>query len=95
MNGSPIDRCCRRCCKDKVDADVFFHNHQLIAKDADEPGNILWENLGESVTSIFLRRFSSFILTLILWVGTGAVVAVATTYKNSFASEYPKIDCST
>mmetsp|Transcript_31067 Transcript_31067/g.28262 ORF Transcript_31067/g.28262 Transcript_31067/m.28262 type:complete len:91 (+) Transcript_31067:1583-1855(+) len=78
------------CCVKKP---VLFEKKVLRATPADDPGNILWDNLGESFCSLFIKRGLSIVITVGLWCVTGAVVGISTLYKNDFEKTYPQIDC--
>jgi len=71
-----------------------FYGHTLRVKSADDPGSILWENLGEPGPKVFLRRTFSNFLTIMLWVLTGLILCVSTYYKNQFKNKFPSIDCT-
>lgn len=88
---TPIQRAFA-CCLGRKGLD--FYGKTLRMKSADDPGSILWENLGEPKSKIYLRRASSNFLTVMLWVLSGVILCVSTYYKNEFKSKYPSIDCS-
>lgn len=93
-NPSAWDRMFKKLCGCCVSKKNRFHGKELIAEYPDDPGNILWENLGETKVSLFFRRFFSWIITIALWIGTGVLIGAASTLKNSYLEKFPKIDCS-
>jgi len=94
FSSSSFDRFARILCSCCYTKDLSFHGKLIYAKSAEDPGSILWENLGEPGPIIFLRRMGSFILTVAMWAISGAILLVSTYYKNYFKSEYPTIDCT-
>jgi len=80
------------CCKRRNTGG--FEENKLYSIIAEDPGSILWQNLGEPASSIFFRRALSAGLTLAFWIFTAAILIVATYYQNVFSSSFPSVDCS-
>jgi len=90
---SPIHRIARVLCSCCYEKDVSFYGKILRARTPADPGSILWENLGEPGSSVFMRRSFSLLLTIMLWILSAVILIASTYYKNYFKQKYPTVDC--
>ena len=82
-----------RCCINRK-SKKFFEGKLLKVSPAEDPNNVIWENLDTAKIEVFFRRLVSLLFTLVLFLGTSLIVIASTNAKTDFAAKYPTIDCT-
>ena len=84
---------CKRCCNPRYFTHKYINNVWPTIIEAPEPSVIIWKNLATGTCSRFFRSLFIWIISIILMLGSFAIVIVSKYVQNTNFSSFGTSDC--